>query len=104
SGPPGELFQAIAGTSMSSPHAAGAAALLTAAHPDWSPSEIKSALMMTSVQDVLEEDGVTPTDPFDRGAGSIRVDRAASPTFVMDVPSQDFYDAAAGSMEAVDLN
>ncbi|SOC53743.1 S8 family serine peptidase [Ornithinimicrobium cerasi] len=104
SGPPGELFQAIAGTSMSSPHAAGSAALLTAAHPDWSPSEIKSALMMTSVQDVLEEDGVTATDPFDRGAGSIRVDRAADPTLVMDVSAEDFYAAAAGSLEAVDLN
>lgn len=104
SGPPGELFQAIAGTSMSSPHAAGASALLTAAHPDWTPAEIKSALMTTSVQDVLEEDGVTATDPFDRGAGSLRVNRAVDPTFVMDVPAEDFYAAAAGSQESMDLN
>ena len=32
--PPGEFFQAIAGTSMSSPHIAGSAILLKALHPD----------------------------------------------------------------------
>jgi subtilisin family serine protease len=33
---PNELFQAIAGTSMSSPHVAGILALIKQAHPDWS--------------------------------------------------------------------
>ena len=68
---PGELFQAIQGTSMSSPHVAGLLALLDQAHPDWSPAAAKSALMTTAYQDVFKEDQVTPADPFDMGAGHV---------------------------------
>jgi subtilisin family serine protease len=67
----GELFQAIQGTSMSSPHVAGLLALLDQAHPDWSPAVAKSALMTTASQDVFKQDQVTPADPFDMGAGHV---------------------------------
>lgn len=73
---PGELFQAIAGTSMSSPHVAGVYALIKQAHPDWSPAMAKSALMTTAYQRVMKEDGVTPADPFDMGAGHINPGKA----------------------------
>ncbi len=66
---PGQLFQAISGTSMSSPHVAGVFALLRQAHPDWSAAMARSALMTTARQDVTKEDGVTAADPFDMGAG-----------------------------------
>lgn len=68
---PGELFAAIAGTSMSSPHIAGVLALIDQAHPDWTPAMAKSAIMTTAYQDVMKEDGVTPADPFDYGAGHV---------------------------------
>ncbi|MGQ0605168.1 MAG: S8 family serine peptidase, partial [Anaerolineales bacterium] len=69
---PGELFQAIAGTSMSSPHVAGVFALLKQAHPEWSAAMAKSALMTTAHQNVLDNNRTSPADPFDMGAGHIR--------------------------------
>ena len=70
-GSPGELFQMISGTSMSSPHVAGLFALLKEAHPDWSAAAVKSAIMTTADENVYKEDGVQPADPFDMGAGMI---------------------------------
>jgi hypothetical protein len=70
-GAPGELFQSISGTSMSSPHVAGLLALLKQAHPEWTSAMAKSALMTTARQDVRKEDGETRADPFDFGAGHV---------------------------------
>ena len=102
-GPPGQLFQSIAGTSMSSPYAAGVAALVRASHPGWSAGQVKSALMTSAVQTVTKEDGITSADPFDGGAGSIRADRAVRPTLTFDVPAAD-YVAATDPSGWVDLN
>ncbi len=103
-GPSGNLYQAIAGTSMSSPHAAGVSALVKAAHPGWTPEEIKSALMTSSVQSVVKEDGVTPATPFDMGAGSIRADRAVNPTLVFNETYADFVAAGSDVLHRIDLN
>ena len=78
-GPPGQYYQAIAGTSMASPHIAGAAILLKALHPGWGPGQIKSAMMtQAKTTVVVKEDLTTPADPFDMGAGRIDVGRASS--------------------------
>jgi subtilisin family serine protease len=103
-GPNDELYQAIAGTSMSSPHAAGVAALIKAAHPSWTPGQIKSAMMTSSVQSVVKEDGVTPSDPFDRGAGSIRANRAVKPSVTFDVSVADYVAAGLDPFSRIDLN
>jgi len=84
SGPPGELFQAIAGTSMSSPHVAGAALLVRALHPTWTPGQIRSALMTTAKTAVVKEDLTTPADPFDLGAGRIDLSVAGTAALTFD--------------------
>ncbi|MHC4342256.1 MAG: S8 family serine peptidase, partial [Planctomycetota bacterium] len=89
-GAPG-LYMFASGTSMSAPHIAGAVALLKALHPDWTPGQIKSALMTTARQSLVKEDGMTPADPFDRGSGRVDLRRAFDPGLTFVGPSaQDF--------------
>lgn len=77
-GPRTTDFNFLDGTSMASPHVAGAAALLRQLHPDWTVSDIHSTLSLTAnSQQAMKEDGETPADAFDVGAGVIRVDLAA---------------------------
>lgn len=76
-------FALLQGTSMSAPHVAGAAAVLKSAHPTWTPDNIRSALMLTAITDVRKDDGVTPADVFDMGAGSIRVNLADQTGLIM---------------------
>ena len=79
-GPPGKLFQAIAGTSMSSPHVAGAAALLFALHPDWTPAR-SSPRWMTTAKTAGRQGGPAsprPTRSTSAAAGSTSI-RPATP-------------------------
>jgi len=74
----------FSGTSMSGAHNAGAAALIKAVHPGWNPDMIRAALMTTAWTDVLKKDKTTKADPFDMGAGRIRVDVAARAGLVLE--------------------
>ena len=68
-------YASYQGTSMSSPHVAGAAALLLQAHPDWNVDDVKAALMNTAVE--LTDPYTGESYPhYTQGAGSIRVDKA----------------------------
>ena len=94
----GENFAYRSGTSMSTPHVAGIAALLKQAHPEWTPATIKSALMTTAYQDVNQQDGVSPATPFDFGSGHIAPNAADDPGLVYDV-TDDEYDAYACGLD-----
>ena len=81
---PGPGYGNLSGTSMSSPHAAGAATLVRAVHPSWTVSEVKSALMMTAFTGGTKEDGATPWDADDVGTGALDLTKAALAGLVMD--------------------
>lgn len=78
------------GTSMSGPHAAGAAALVRAVHPDWSAPEVKSAMMMTGFQGGFKSDGSTPWDTDDVGSGRVDLAVAARAGLVMHETHDNF--------------
>ncbi len=84
----GEDFNMITGTSMASPHVAGAAALLSQLHPTWSAIDIKTALTSTSkIDGILDDDASTPATPFAMGAGRMDLDAAAKAVLTFDKPS-----------------
>ncbi|MBB5209465.1 choice-of-anchor J domain-containing protein [Chiayiivirga flava] len=93
----GVEFEIISGTSMASPHATGAAALLKAEHPTWTPAQIKSAIALTADPDMLKEDGNTPADPFDRGSGRVDITQAARVGAVLDETADNFEAANPGA-------
>ncbi len=70
------------GTSMASPHVAGAGALIMG-QTSWTPAEIQSAMMLSAVRSVVKEDGVTQADPFDMGSGRVDVAAALAVPFVL---------------------
>ncbi|KAL0659807.1 hypothetical protein Bca4012_080392 [Brassica carinata] len=84
------------GTSMSCPHVAGVMALVQSAHPDWSPSAIRSAIMTTAgTRDtsndlILSGGSMKPTDPFDIGAGHINPLKAMYPGLVYNTKTEDY--------------
>ena len=72
------------GTSMSSPHVTGAAALLKAVHPTWSPTMINSALMMTATPELASDFDGSEMTTHKRGAGRPRLDMAANSGVFLD--------------------
>ncbi|WP_433211613.1 S8 family serine peptidase [Dactylosporangium sp. CS-047395] len=96
----GNLWDGESGTSMSSPHIAGIAALLRARHPQWSPAALKSALMTTAGTvdntGAAIQRGSRPANPFDDGSGQVRPARAFDPGLVYDAGAQDWARYACG--------
>ncbi|MGW0881670.1 S8 family peptidase [Streptomyces sp. NPDC002671] len=77
-----EGYLTISGTSMATPHVAGAAAILKQEHPDWGYAELKGALTGSAK-------GGDYT-PFEQGSGRIAVDKAIKQSVVADPVSVSF--------------
>lgn len=87
---PGNMlgFGSVSGTSMATPHVAGAAALMKQLHPTWTPTQIKSALMTTATENVyLNTTQTIKAGVLDRGAGRIDLTKAGNPGLTLDLAS-----------------
>ncbi|CAK9173114.1 unnamed protein product [Ilex paraguariensis] len=94
-------FNIVSGTSMSCPHLSGIAALLKAAHPNWSPAAIKSAIMTTADQLNLDNkpiinERLLPADIFAIGAGHVNPSKANDPGLVYDIQPDDYISYLCG--------
>jgi subtilisin family serine protease len=96
----GLSFNLYSGTSMSTPHVAGVAALLKQAHPNWSPMAIKSALM-TSAYDILDGPNTNPLVIFRQGAGHIQPNAAVNPGLVFNASWNDWLAFLCGTTTGV---
>ncbi|XP_039004248.1 cucumisin-like [Hibiscus syriacus] len=86
-------YNIISGTSMSCPHATGAAAYVKSFHPTWSPAAIKSALMTTALP-MSSENNLEAE--FAYGAGHINPAQAVRPGLIYDAGEADFVNFLCG--------
>src|SRR6266487_2075561 len=94
----------FSGTSMSTPHIAGSAAVLLNLHPDWSPAQIKSALVNRA--DLVIKDAITGTHdvgPTAQGTGRENLSVAADATTWMDPVSASFGRVTVGHPTSVTI-
>ena len=92
------------GTSMATPHIAGGAAVLLQLHPNWTPAQIKSALVNRA--DLVVKDAVTGTHdvgPTLQGAGREDLSAAADATTWMDPVSASFGRVTHGHSNSVNI-
>lgn len=99
-------YEHMSGTSMATPHVTGAAALMRAVHPTWTPIEVRSALLSTAKKGGLSDDYATPWNIDDVGSGRVEVGRAALAGFTLNETYANFVAAnpSGGSIDVKQLN
>jgi subtilisin family serine protease len=91
-------YAQMSGTSMAAGHLSGAAALLRALYPTWTPTEIRSALTTTAKSTgLIDNNNGLPADGFVRGAGRVDLSVAAEAGLVLDESAAHYTDANPAS-------
>ncbi|WHY00575.1 S8 family serine peptidase [Neobacillus sp. DY30] len=80
-------YLTLQGTSMAAPHVAGACALIKQAHPEWTPEQIKAALMNTA-KPLVKNGKLYRT--YEQGAGRIQVNEAVQASSLVSPSSLRF--------------
>lgn len=101
----GRDYDLYSGTSMSSPHIAGLAAFVAGVHPEWTPMQIKSALMTTASP-------ILNANVFAAGAGQVAPTRMLDPGLFVTSTARDWRGFIAGqgletdvpAIDATELN
>lgn len=102
-------YDYMSGTSMASPHVAGAGALLKGLHPTWSVIEVKSALQLTAKKAGFKDfvNGTPNTgqwDADDVGNGRVDLTKAALSGLVLNETGANFLGAAGNQANQRALN
>ncbi len=91
------------GTSMATPHVAGAAALLREQHPGWTVAQIRAALEETGAPVYADQARSVESSPLREGGGRIDLVKANAPLFFADPPFVSFGLLHGGASRTVQL-
>ncbi|XP_047043731.1 subtilisin-like protease [Lolium rigidum] len=88
-------FNIRSGTSISTPHVSGIAALVKCSHPDWSAAAIKSAILTTSditdsIGDPILDEQHQRATAYAMGAGHVHPTKATDPGLVYDLGTTEY--------------
>ena len=89
----GQQYGYKSGTSMSSPHVAGSAALVKSVHSDWSVSQLVSAIETTAYQDIASDFDGSAATTHEQGAGRPQLGEAVNTGLYLDVTMNEFVTA-----------
>jgi hypothetical protein len=99
-------YGSLSGTSMSSPHLAGAAALIRKVQPTWTPTEVISAIQTTANRVGRKDNVVSTWDWDDVGSGSVDLRKAARVGLLMHETFDNFLaanPATGGNVRTLNL-